>query len=155
MNYTFKTLDECTITEEFRSAYNRLLFQLKGRECNVTADELQNVQQRKDSELLLCMYNEQGELAGTAQASFICTPTSYTAYINTVVVDEKYRGQGLGKLLMEELHTRVKNRWPSVLKCTLTSSPQKGTQGFYLKLGYHMRTKEEGDETIVYVKDMQ
>lgn len=153
--FTFKNLDEIEITDLFCEAYNRLLSELKGRECAVSKEELIEVQDRKASELLLCMQSEKGELAGTAQASFICTPTSYKAYINSVVVDEKFRGQGLGKLLIEELHARVKNRWPAVLKFTLTSSPQKGTQGFYLKLGYHMRTKEEGDETIVYVKDVQ
>jgi GNAT superfamily N-acetyltransferase len=153
--FTFKNLDEIEITDQFCEAYNRLLSELKGRKCSVTQEELAEVQHRKASELLLCMYSEEGALAGTAQASFICTPTSYKAYINSVVVDEAYRGQGLGKLLMEELHTRVKARWPEVLKYTLTSSPQKGTQGFYLKLGYRMRTKEEGDETIVYIKDVQ
>jgi len=102
--------------------------------------------------LLLC--NQSEEIIGTAQVSFICTPSRYTAYINTVVVDEKYRGNGLGKVLMDELERRAAERWPQLEKFTLTSSPQKGTQGFYLRLGYRMRTKEEGDETIVYVKDL-
>lgn len=155
MEPIFKNIDEVEVTDTLCSVYNKLLFQLKGRECHISKEQLEEVQSRFSSELLLFMYNEADEMMGTAQVSFICTPSRYTAYVNTVVIDETYRGQGLGKVLMDELEKRAKERWQQLEKFTLTSSPQKGTQGFYLKLGYRMRTKEAGDETIVYVKDIE
>jgi len=154
MEYTFKSLDEIEITDTLCAEYNGLLFQLKHRDCNVSKEQLEEVQSRYSSEILLLMKSKDDDLIATAQASFICNPFRYTAYINAVIVDEKYRGHGFGKILMDELERRAKERWPNLEKYILTSSPKKGTQGFYLKLGYRMRTKEAGDETIVYVKSV-
>lgn len=153
MSFSFKTADEQEITPALAHAYGALLSELKGRPCEVALEELAAAAAHRDSELLLFMYDETGEAIGTAQASFQWVPLTYGAYINNVVVNATYRGQGLGALLMEELERQSKARWPQLRKFMLTSSPQKGTQGFYLKLGYRMRTKEAGDETIVYVKE--
>lgn len=156
MQHTFKSLDEFDIvTQDTADRYNGLITQLKGRESNVTIEALEEVKSRYDSELLLFMFNEEGQISGMAQASYHCTPSHYAGYINTVVVDEIYRGQGLGSTLMNELERRAKERWNTIRTFGLTSAPQKGTQGFYLRLGYRMRTKEAGDETIVYVKDVE
>jgi hypothetical protein len=54
---------------------------------------------------------------------------------------------------MEALEREGKKRWSNLEKFSLSSSPQRGTQGFYVRLGYKMRTKENGDETILYVKN--
>jgi hypothetical protein len=42
----------------------------------------------------------------------------------------------------------------SPLKLELTNSPSKNNAGFYESLGYTSRTKESGDETVVWVKDV-
>lgn len=154
MEFTFKNLDAFeTITDVLASRYNDFIFQLKGKESAVSVEALQDVKAHSDSELLLFMLDQSGAIAGMAQASFHRTPSKYAAYINTVVVDEAYRGQGLGTLLMNELEKRAKKRWNNLQAFSLTSSPERGTQGFYVRLGYRMRTKEAGDETIVYLKD--
>lgn len=155
MEYTFKNLDEFEgITEDIALRYNALTLQLAGRECENVVAALEDVKQHADSELLLFMIDAQGSICATAQASYHRLPLKGVAYVNGVVVDEKYRGQGLGTVLMNELHKRVKERWNKVKAFNLTSSPKKGTQGFYLRLGYRMRTKEAEDETIFYVKDI-
>lgn len=154
MEHTFKSLDEIEITDPLCAEYNGLLFELTGRDCNVSKEQLEEVQSRFASELLLGLFDESNKLIGTAQGSFICIPLYYTVYINIVVIAEEFRGHGLGKFLIEELERRSKERWPQVEKFTLTSSPKRNLQGFYLKLGYHQRTKEAGDETVVYVKSV-
>jgi GNAT superfamily N-acetyltransferase len=151
MEIHFNTIQELGLSETLRIRYTELLASLKGKEEQIPLEALQEVFDREDSELLVFMEVD-GQIAGMAQASFLCVPSNYTAYINHVVVDASLRGKGLGAYLMEELQRRAKERWPSLQKFTLTSSPAKGTQGFYTRLGYTMRTKEAGDETIVYVK---
>ncbi len=99
------------------------------------------------------MFIEGDELAGSAQATYAMHPPKPRAYINSVVVDEQYRGMKLGVLLMNELQTRIKVRWPRTLSTQLTSNPKRNTQRFYTDLGYQMRTKENGNETIVYTRD--
>jgi GNAT superfamily N-acetyltransferase len=112
------------------------------------------VKRRKDSELLLLIYTEAGEIAGMAHVSYHCVPIKPVGYVSAVVIDEKYRGHGLGLILVEEIERRAKERWSDIKAFNLTSKPSRGTQGFYLRLGYRMRTKEAGDETIFYVKDV-
>lgn len=151
MEIHFNTIQETGVTDTLCARYAALLCQLRSTPQTVNRTQLEEVYAREASELLLFMYAE-GEIAGMAQASFLCVPSNYTVYVNHVVVDEAYRGKGLGGLLMEALHERAQQQWPSLQKFILTSSPAKGTQGFYTRLGYAMRTKEAGDETIVYVR---
>lgn len=153
METTFKTLNELEITETVLAEYNHLRSELRGSEMLVTREELHEVQKRKDSELVLCMYAD-SVLAGIAQVTYVCVPKACLGYINAVVVDEAFRGSGLGTVLMEKLHEVAKERWPSITRFSLTSNPARGTQGFYLRLGYRMRTKEANDETVFYVKDV-
>jgi ribosomal protein S18 acetylase RimI-like enzyme len=150
---TLKSLDEIEITDDVLLRYNALRTQLKNRPYNVGLEELQEVQERPGSELLLFLYIDE-EIAGVAQVSYICSPESYAGYINNVVIDTQYRGKGLGSTLMEELQNRAIARWPRLKKFVLTSAPYLNTQGFYQRLGYRPRTKESGDETIFYVKDV-
>ena len=155
MSHTFKNLDEFeTISAELAHRYNELIFQLKEKESNISVEALAEVKERKDSELLLFILDESEKIAGMAQLSYHCTPSHYVGYVNTVVIDETYRGQGLGALIMNELERRSKERWSNLQGFALTSAPKRGTQGFYVKLGYKMRTKEEGDETTVFVKEI-
>lgn len=155
MEFTFQTLDALSdIPVNIADHYNELIYQLKGEKSHVAVLDLEEVKERANSELLLFVFSPDGTIAGMAQASFHCTPAHYTAQINNVVVDEAYRGHGLGSLLMSELEKRSKERWNKLQGFRLTSSPRRGTQGFYTRLGYRMRTKEAGDETTVYVKEV-
>ena len=155
MEYTFKNLDDFDeISDDIVSRYNKLIAQLKGKASDIDTVDLEEVKKRKDSELLLFMLDGNSKIIGMAHVSYLCVPVKKVGYINTVVVDEAYRGQGLGALLMEELQKRARERWIDIDTFNLTSNPLKGTQGFYLRLGYRMRTKEAGDETIFYVKDV-
>lgn len=153
MEIIFKNIDEVAVTDTLAVRYSDLRSQLKGKPYHISRELLEEVAARKDSELLLFLYVD-GEVAGMAQASFICVPQSESGYINAVVVDDTHRGHGLGTTLVEELHMRAKARWPQLQHFVLTSAPSRNTQGFYTRLGYRMRTKEAGDETTFYIKDL-
>jgi len=153
MKITFKNIDEVVIDDVLAGRYSDLRSQLKGKPYSISKELLEEVAARKDSELLLFLYVD-GEVAGMAQASFICVPQSESGYINAVVVDDAHRGHGLGTTLVEEIHARSQQRWPNLKHFVLTSAPARGTQGFYTRLGYRMRTKEAGDETTFFIKDL-
>lgn len=62
------------------------------------------------------------------------------------VVDEKFRGQGLGKLLMDEAEKWVKEQGHTLVKLK-TNATRKKAHHFYEKYGFE-KTKEQ----YVYVK---
>lgn len=75
-------------------------------------------------------------------------------YIHDIVVSPDARGEGLGTKLMEAIVEGAENKWTDVVRIQLTSRPSRGTSSFFQKCGFRPRTKETGDETVVYVKDL-
>lgn len=66
----------------------------------------------------------------------------YTAYIADVIVDEKYRGQGFGKRMvnyaLEEIRSRMKTGW-SVKVILLAAT---GRESFYEQFGFVKRPND-------------
>ena len=56
-------------------------------------------------------------------------------YVSTVFVDEEYRGNGLGRKLMETLETRAVKAGVNMIR--LDTFDWQG-YGFYIKLGYEL-----------------
>ncbi len=155
MEYSFKTIDEINpITQEFVADYSKLITQLRGIETIITIAEVQEIQRRVDSELLVCAFSESNRVIGIVQGTYICTPPMYMVYVNAVVVDESTRGGGLGSRLMVELEERIKRKWSLTVKIQLTSRPNRGTRTFYERLGYIARVPENQNETTVFVKKL-
>jgi GNAT superfamily N-acetyltransferase len=74
-------------------------------------------------------------------------------YVHDIVVSEASRGTGIGSRLMDTLITQAKTMWPEIVRVQCTSRTSRGTRPFFEKNGFKARTKENDDETIVYVKD--
>lgn len=156
MKYTFKTLDEIDVIDDsLVQAYNTLSQQLSSTSKDVSKAQLQEVKNCSESELLLLAYDDTGVLVGTVQGSFLCIPSKQQLYINSLVVDQSQRGQGLGSMLMEEVEARAKKRWSSIARVLLTSSPSRGTRSFFEKLGFIARVPENENETIAYQKEIE
>lgn len=67
--------------------------------------------------------------------------------IEDIIIDEKYRGQGLGQKLIEEIIKIAKDK--KLLKLKLTSNPQRqAARNLYMKLGFEMK------DTNVFVKEL-
>ena len=153
MTIIFKSLKGFDNLSQILREYNVLIAQLYGPEYQCAETDLWKIiTTQQTSELLLFAYNSEGQMVSSAFASYTSRPPAPKAYIDSVVVHAQQRGRGYGHLLMSELHKCILRKWPDVQSFRLTSSPKRNTQGFYTRLGYDMRTKEQGDETIVYVK---
>jgi len=69
--------------------------------------------------------------------------------IEGLVVDETYRGQGIGKKLMHFMETEIMNDGPCEIELTSYLSRAKdGTHAFYRFLGYH----NDGPMEMLYLR---
>lgn len=110
-----------------------------------------------ESELLIFVFADE-QLIATAQGSLAQLHGRRYVYINDVVVHDDYEGQGYGRIVISTLQLSAYARWArdgEALRLYLSNSPNKENAGFYEKLGFRARTKENNDPTVVWVKDMQ
>jgi len=82
------------------------------------------------------------ELVGIATITFFSTLSNLTAEIDEVVVDEKYRGQGISMLLLEKLLDTARElvkKNNKKLKIFLTSRPSREEANhLYKKIGFRL-----------------
>lgn len=100
---------------------------------------------QKDYHLFVARDNEKkvAPIIGMASIIFYQIPTGYKAIIEDVIVDQNYRGKGIGKALTQELIKLAREK--NVQYIDLTSSPSRvAANQLYQKLGFERR------ETNVY-----
>ena len=92
-----------------------------------------------DKNIALVVVQDDGSVVGMGTLYIIPKIGKRNAYIEDVIVDEKYRGQGLGEKLVRELVAIAKEK--GVRSITLTSRLQRvAAHKLYEKLGF--KTKE-------------
>ena len=84
------------------------------------------------------VFDSQREMVGFAR---IITDYTTTFYLMDVIIDEKYRGQGLGKMLMDAIMEDVGQLY-GILH---TDNAQK----FYEKYGFHVTSTAETGESVM------
>ncbi len=82
---------------------------------------------------------EFGEIIGTATLVIMITPHGRVGYVHDVVVDERYRGKGIGKILMQEIITIAKLYNLRELNLTTNSSKRPHAEALYLGLGFNKK----------------
>lgn len=93
---------------------------------------------------LMVVENDQGDIIGTLQLSFIQYLTyqgGIRAQIEAVRVDKDHRGQGLGEAMFNWAIARAKEKGAHVVQLT-TDKQRPGALKFYEKLGF--RASHEG-----------
>lgn len=125
---------------------NNLLCQLTDNKAKaLTLQEIEAVLAQKDFFLYLIkdISTEEGRIIGMASIYCVKTLMGCKGYIEDVVVDEGYRGHGLGEALTEGLIQIAKGMGARYID--LTSSPERvAANEMYKKLGFEKR------ETNVY-----
>jgi len=132
------------------SQYEILMRVLHGEDFSCSNEAFDELLKSQSEVLVFVIY--EGAVLATAQASFIHTFPRRQAIVNNVVVEPKYHGLGLGKILMARVQQEAEARWCDAagLRIWLTNSPDKENSGFYEKLGFYPRTVESGDLTVVW-----
>jgi ribosomal protein S18 acetylase RimI-like enzyme len=124
------------ITDDVVEAFGRLLPQLSSSARPLDAEAIEAISASSAITLLLARCD--GEIAGTLTLVMFPLPTGVRAWIEDVVVDEKFRGRGVG----EEL-TRTALRLAEAAGARtvdLTSRPSRAAAGrLYERAGFKQR----------------
>ena len=118
---------------------NRLLEQLRtdGDESRGTISELQEIV--KDKNISVVTLQDKGHIVGIGTLYVMTKFGKKTSHIEDVVVDNAYRGQGLGEKLVRALIEEARRR--ELTSVSLTSRPSRiAANKLYLKVGF--QTKE-------------
>lgn len=130
-----------TYSQEYHEAMQRFLDQLTTNPMTLTEDMCRQLFDSENSHLFFLMKDEQ--IAGMLTIGIYHSPTGGKAWIEDVVVDESFRGQGLSKLLVAHAIEFTKSMGiPSLM---LTSNPKRiAANKLYQAMGF------ERKETNVY-----
>jgi ribosomal protein S18 acetylase RimI-like enzyme len=123
-------------------AVQRLLPQLDPDSDTMTKSKLKALIKSNNSHLFIAVSDEK-EIAGMLTASVYIIPTCIKFWIEDVVVDEEFRGKGIGKELM--VHAMAFAKSTGAKSVDLTSRPERiAANKLYKELGFELR------ETNVY-----
>ena len=130
-----------TYSQEYHEAMQRFLDQLTTNPMTLTEAMFRQLLDSDNSHLFFLVKDEQ--IAGMLTVGIYHSPTGGKAWIEDVVVDEAFRGQGLSKLLVAHAIEFTKSMGiPSLM---LTSNPKRiAANKLYQTMGF------ERKETNVY-----
>lgn len=130
------------LTESQVNDLRTLMHELSAR-IDVDADMLRRVAATPSSHLF-AMTEEDGRIIGTASLCVFDAPTGRKGHVEDVVVLSAYRGQGLGRQLLEYLIDYARKELTAV-DLYLTSKPSRvAANALYRSLGFQPK------ETNVY-----
>ena len=130
-----------TYSQEYHEAMQRFLNQLTTSPMVLTESMFHQLLASENSHLFFIIKDEQ--IAGMLTVGIYYSPTGGKAWIEDVVVDETFRGQGLSKQLVAHAIEFVKSQQIPLLM--LTSNPKRiAANKLYQAMGF------ERKETNVY-----
>lgn len=128
-------------TPAYKEAAYRLLGQLVSGAYTLTESYLNEVIASDNSYLFFLLEGEQ--VLGMYTLGIYKTPTGIKGWLEDVVIDDAYRGKGLGRILVEHAIDQAKTRHVDTFM--LTSNPTRvAANNLYSSLGFEQR------ETNVY-----
>ena len=130
-----------TYSPEYHEAMQRFLDQLTTNPMTLTEEMFRQLLESANSHLFFLM--KDGQIAGMLTVGIYHSPTGGKAWIEDVVVDESFRGQGLSKLLVA--HAIEFTQSSGIPSLMLTSNPKRiAANKLYQGMGF------ERKETNVY-----
>lgn len=124
------------VTAELVEAFERLTSQLSSSSPPPSAEALEAVATSDATRLLVA--RSDGAIVGSLTLVLVRIPTGLRAIIEDVVVDERSRGQGVGRALNE--HALEVARAAGAVTVDLTSRPSRDAANrLYLSLGFEVR----------------
>ena len=126
---------------EYQEAMQRFLDQLTSSPMTLTEEMFNQLLASPNSHLFFLFKDEQ--IAGMLTVGIYHSPTGGKAWIEDVVVDESFRGQGLSKLLVAHAIEFTKSKQIPLLMLT-SNSKRVAANKLYQTMGF------ERKETNVY-----
>ena len=118
---------------EYHEAMQRFLDQLTTNPMTLTEEMFRQLLASPNSHLFFLMKDEQ--IAGMLTVGIYYSPTGGKAWIEDVVVDETFRGQGLSKLLVA--HAIEFTQSQGIPSLILTSNPKRiAANKLYQAMGF-------------------
>lgn len=128
-------------SKEYHEAAQRFLDQLTSHPMTLTEEMFRRLLESDNSHQFFLL--KDGQIAGMLTVGTYCSPTGGKAWIEDVVVDQAFRGQGLSKLLVAHAISFVKER--NIPLLMLTSNPTRiAANKLYQAMGFGRK------ETNVY-----
>ncbi len=130
------------IDDELMEAMRSLMHQLNPRITPPDAVQIEKIIRSEATHFFMVRKDE--KWAGSLSLVIYDIPTGRKAYIEDVVVDNAFRGQGIGRALMEKAIDKAREAMAKTV--SLTSRPsRKAANRLYQKLGFHLH------ETNIYI----
>lgn len=130
-----------TYTKEYHEAMQRFLDQLTSSPMTLSEEMFKQLLASENSHLFFLFQEEQ--VAGMLTVGTYYSPTGGKAWIEDVVIDQTFRGQGLSKLLVAHAIQFVKAQ--NIPLLMLTSNPKRiAANKLYQAMGFGRK------ETNVY-----
>ena len=124
-----------------QNAAGKLLSQLAGSRRRISLALLRRIV--KDKSAALVMARDRKKIIGMGTIVFLAVPGGFHARLEDVVIDEQYRGKGLGRALTKKLIAIARGKKAEYVE--LTSRPSRvAANALYQKMGF------EKKETNVY-----
>ena len=118
---------------EYTERINRLIGQLSPTASHITQNDMETLVKSSDSHLYLMTVDE--EIAAMCTLATYLAPTGRKAWIEDVVVDERYRGMKLGRMIVENVINEAHKYAPCTLM--LTSRPTRiAANALYKSVGF-------------------
>lgn len=127
-----------TADEDLVAAFARLIPQLNPAYRPPSREQLQAIIQGGATELFIAQDYTSRMITGALALVIFSTPTGTHAWIEDVVVDEDWRGQGIGQALTLAAIQRADERGAKAVD--LTSRPNReAANRLYIKMGFQPR----------------
>ena len=126
------------VTPELVEAFERLTPQLSKSAKPPTEAELAAIVTSRATVLFLARDDQEGKIVGSLTLALFRIPTGLRAWIEDVIVDESYRGEGVGEALNRAAIERAEQAGARTID--LTSRPsRKAANRLYQRMGFEER----------------
>lgn len=120
-------------TEQDRRGINRVTPQVSSNGGSMSMKEFRDIVRDRNTTIVVARDKER--IVGMGILAILRTPLKLRAEVECVVVDEAYRGQGIGRHLMEKIITTARKL--KLYSIQLTSRPsRKAAQKLYQGVGF-------------------
>jgi ribosomal protein S18 acetylase RimI-like enzyme len=127
-----------TVDDALVAAFTRLMPQLNPDYHPPSREQLQSILQGGATELFIAQDDASHQICASLALVVFSTPTGTHAWIEDVVVDERWRGQGIGRALTHAAIQRAQERGAKAVD--LTSRPSReAANRLYLNMGFQPR----------------